>query len=192
MLDRSIESHCVTQGTFSGQSWFAVQQHRHFSYPSDRVGPLHRKPRKLPFRTDKFRATFELRHSSDLGRMLNDVVSISTLSPSAGIASLQTSTFQVSNRTTGAAMSLIKKADVQNYLSARRRKTVFPFAPIRQPDATGYSGAGPSREAKVNGPKPRQVDGQEPSSISPSATATESRVDPARSTYTSTIRKPQS
>jgi hypothetical protein len=78
-------------------------------------------------------------------------------------------------------MSLIKKADVQNYLSARRRKTVFPFAPIRQPDATGYSGAG-SRDAKVDEPKSREpksreVDGQEPSSTSGSAAATESRID---------------
>ena len=87
-------------------------------------------------------------------------------------------------------MSLIKKADVQDYLSARRRKIVFPFAPIRQPNATGHSGGG-SREAKVNESQSRQVDGQERSSITPSAAATESHVDPARSTYTSTVRKPQ-
>jgi hypothetical protein len=49
-------------------------------------------------------------------------------------------------------MSLIKKADVQGYLSARRRKIVFPFAPKRQPNAIGNSGDGP-REAKVNDPK---------------------------------------
>jgi hypothetical protein len=36
-------------------------------------------------------------------------------------------------------MSLIKKADVKNYLSARRKKIVFPFGPVNQPDATGYS-----------------------------------------------------
>jgi hypothetical protein len=39
-------------------------------------------------------------------------------------------------------MSLIKKADVENYLSARRKKIVFPFGPVSQPDATGYSGNG--------------------------------------------------
>ena len=39
-------------------------------------------------------------------------------------------------------MSLIKKADVNNYLAARRKKTIFPFAPVNQPDATGYSGKG--------------------------------------------------
>jgi hypothetical protein len=111
-------------------------------------------------------------------------------SPSAAIPSLQTSTFQVSNSATGATMSLIKKADVEDYLSARRRKTVFPFAPIRQPNATGPSGSGP-REAKVNDPKSRQVDGQERSSIRPSVAATESHVDPARSTYTSAVRKAQ-
>jgi hypothetical protein len=37
-------------------------------------------------------------------------------------------------------MSLIKKADVNNYLAARRKKLIFPFAPVTQPDATGYSG----------------------------------------------------
>ena len=39
-------------------------------------------------------------------------------------------------------MSLIKKADVNNYLAARRKKLVFPFAPVSQPDGTGYSGKG--------------------------------------------------
>jgi hypothetical protein len=39
-------------------------------------------------------------------------------------------------------MSLIKKADVNNHLAARRKKLVFPFAPVSQPDATGYSGKG--------------------------------------------------
>ena len=87
-------------------------------------------------------------------------------------------------------MSLIKKADVQDYLSARRRKIVFPFAPIRQPDAAGHSGD-VSREAKVNEPKSRQVDGQERSSIRPSVATTESHVDPARSTDTSAVRKAQ-
>ena len=39
-------------------------------------------------------------------------------------------------------MSLIKKADVNNYLAARRKKIIFPFAPVSQPDAAGYSGKG--------------------------------------------------
>jgi hypothetical protein len=41
-------------------------------------------------------------------------------SPSAFQASLQTSTVQVSNRTNGAAMGLIKKVDVKAYFAARR------------------------------------------------------------------------
>ena len=39
-------------------------------------------------------------------------------------------------------MSLIKKAEVNNHLAARRKKSIFPFAPVSQPDATGYSGKG--------------------------------------------------
>jgi hypothetical protein len=74
-------------------------------------------------------------------------------------------------------MSLIKKADVQDYLSARRGKTVFPFGPISQP-AAGDSGDG-SREAKVNEPKSRQVQDREHPSIRPSASATESQVSSA-------------
>jgi hypothetical protein len=87
-------------------------------------------------------------------------------------------------------MSLIKKADVQDYLSARRRKIVFPFAPFRQPHAAGHSGD-ESREAKVNESKSRRVDGEKHSSIRPSAAASESHVDPAHSTYTSAVGKPQ-
>jgi hypothetical protein len=87
-------------------------------------------------------------------------------------------------------MSLIKKADVQDYLSARRRKIVFPFAPLRQPDAAGHSEDG-FREARVNESKSRRVDGEKHSSIRPSAAASESHIDPARSTYTSAVRKPQ-
>jgi hypothetical protein len=87
-------------------------------------------------------------------------------------------------------MSLIKKADVQDYLAARRRKIVFPFAPMPKANATDSLGAGP-REASVNGRKPRQGHDEEHSSIRPSAAATESHVDPAGSIYTSTVRKPQ-
>jgi hypothetical protein len=39
-------------------------------------------------------------------------------------------------------MSLIKKADVKIHLSVRRKKIVFPFGPVSQPDATSYSGNG--------------------------------------------------
>ena len=87
-------------------------------------------------------------------------------------------------------MSLIKKADVEDYLSARRRKIVFPFAPIRQPNVTGHSG-NVSREAKLNEPKPRQVDDQERSSIRPSVAPTKSYFGPDRSADTSAARKPQ-
>ena len=37
-------------------------------------------------------------------------------------------------------MSVIKKTDVKNHLSTRRKKPVFPFGPVSQPDATGYPG----------------------------------------------------
>ncbi len=38
-------------------------------------------------------------------------------------------------------MSLIKKADVNNHLAARRKnKLILPFRSVSQPDATGYSG----------------------------------------------------
>jgi len=87
-------------------------------------------------------------------------------------------------------MSLIKKADVQDYLSARRRKSVFPFAPIRQLNTAGYSGDG-SRKAKVNEPKSPQVDGQERSFIRPLVAATKSHFGPDRSADTSAARKPQ-
>jgi len=40
---------------------------------------------------------------------------------------------------TGAPVSLIKKVDVSNYLSGRRRKNVLPLRSKSQPDATGYS-----------------------------------------------------
>ena len=50
-------------------------------------------------------------------------------------------------------MSLIKKADVENHLSARRRKILFPFGLVSQPDATGYSGD-ELRDAKRNASRP--------------------------------------
>jgi len=43
-------------------------------------------------------------------------------------------------------MALIKKIDVKNYLSARKRNGLRPYRPASQPDATGFSGE-PSRRA---------------------------------------------
>jgi hypothetical protein len=48
-------------------------------------------------------------------------------------------------------MSLIKKADVNDHRAARRRKTVFPFGTVSQPDATGYTGP-VLRDTKPNVP----------------------------------------
>jgi hypothetical protein len=42
-------------------------------------------------------------------------------------------------------MSLIKKSDVKNHLSARRHKGNHPYRPVSQPDATGFSGVEPGR-----------------------------------------------
>ncbi|MGB7546260.1 MAG: hypothetical protein WBM14_00795 [Terracidiphilus sp.] len=60
-------------------------------------------------------------------------------SPSAFQASLQTGIVQASNRTTGAAMSLLKKSDLKNHLSARQRNGLHPFRPVNKPGATGFS-----------------------------------------------------
>jgi hypothetical protein len=87
-------------------------------------------------------------------------------------------------------MSLIKKADVNDHLAARRRKRLFPFKPISQPDATGYSGGG-SREARLNERKSRQGYDRELSSVRPSVTASESHVVSVRSVDTSTVKKVQ-
>jgi len=67
----------------------------------------------------------------------------SPFSPSAFQASLQTSIFQARNRTTGAAMSLIKKSDVKNHLSPRFRTKIHLCQPESAPDATGCSVAEP-------------------------------------------------
>jgi hypothetical protein len=44
-------------------------------------------------------------------------------------------------RTIGAAMSLIKKCDLENYRAARRHKRKLLNHPPSLPDATGFSGA---------------------------------------------------
>lgn len=61
-------------------------------------------------------------------------------SPLAFLASLQTSNVQARNRTTGAAVSLIKQSDVKNHLSPHHRTKIHLCPPISQPDATGFSG----------------------------------------------------
>jgi hypothetical protein len=63
------------------------------------------------------------------------------LSPPAFQASLQTSTFQARNRLTGFGMSLTRKSDVKNHLSARGRAGNGPFLSVSQPGATGFSAA---------------------------------------------------
>jgi hypothetical protein len=60
-------------------------------------------------------------------------------SPSAIQALLRTSTVQVSNRITGAAVSLTKQSDVKNHLSSRYRTRIHLATPASQPDATGFS-----------------------------------------------------
>ena len=68
---------------------------------------------------------------------------VSPFSPLALQASLQTSIFQVRNRTTGVAMSQIRQSDVKNHLSPRFRTKIHLCDPASQPDATGYSVAEP-------------------------------------------------
>ncbi len=64
-------------------------------------------------------------------------------SPPALQASLQTSIFQARNRTTGAAMSVIKRSDVKNHLHSPFLTRIHLVQPESQPDATGYSVAEP-------------------------------------------------
>lgn len=61
-------------------------------------------------------------------------------SPSAAQASLQTSTIQVRNRTTGTVMSVTEQSEVKNHLSSRHRRGIHLAVPASQPDATGFSG----------------------------------------------------
>jgi len=64
-------------------------------------------------------------------------------SPSAFQASLQTSVFQVRNRTTGAAMSPVKRSDVKNHLHPPFLTRVHLVQPESQAEAAGFSGAEP-------------------------------------------------
>lgn len=70
--------------------------------------------------------------------------SVFPFSPSALQASLQTSTFQVRNRTTGAAMSLMKQSGVKDHLSPGYRSKIDLCESMSLPDATGYSMAEPT------------------------------------------------
>jgi hypothetical protein len=68
-------------------------------------------------------------------------------SPSAFPASLQTSTVHVGNRTTGAAMILIKKIDVKKHFADRRAIRLAEARRISLLDASGIS------EIKTDGAK---------------------------------------
>jgi len=80
------------------------------------------------------------RHSSHFKRMINTSTRTTFSRLQLPIASLQTSTFQVSNRTVGVSMSFPKKSDVKNHLSRRIRKNILPFRPVTGPNLTGYLG----------------------------------------------------
>jgi acyl CoA:acetate/3-ketoacid CoA transferase len=71
--------------------------------------------------------------------MLKAVAKIFASRLQLSIASLQTSTFQVSNSTTGAAMSIKHKSDVENHLSIRPKRNLIHLVAASQPDATDDS-----------------------------------------------------
>ena len=75
-----------------------------------------------------------------------EIVSNLSFSPSAFQALPQTSTVQARNRPTGTAMSLLKKCDAKNRLSASRNQSRHSFKPVEQADR-----ANPS-EIKPDGP----------------------------------------
>src|ERR1019366_5944604 len=54
-------------------------------------------------------------------------------------ALLQASIVQASNRTTGAAMSILKKSDVKNHLSVRRDKVQHSLRPVCHTEGTNFS-----------------------------------------------------
>jgi len=76
------------------------------------------------------------RHAGCSRRMLQITARFS-FSPLALQASLRTSIFQARNRTTGTAMSLIKKSDVKNHLSPQFRTKIHLCEPVSPPDAIG-------------------------------------------------------
>lgn len=80
-----------------------------------------------------------LRHASP-GRRRREVVVIRFhFSSSTFQDSRLTSTFYVRTQNIGVIMSLIKKSDVKNHLSARFRKQVHLDQLASQPDSTGFS-----------------------------------------------------
>src|ERR1700722_2773864 len=66
---------------------------------------------------------------------------VSSFSPSAFLASLQTSTIRLRNRTNGDAMSFVERSDAEKPLSLNSRTKIHLCAPESQPDATGFSEA---------------------------------------------------
>ena len=66
---------------------------------------------------------------------------VSSFSPSAFPASLQTSIFRLHNRTNGDAMSFVERSDAEKPLSLEFRTKIHLCTPESQPDATGFSGA---------------------------------------------------
>jgi len=61
-------------------------------------------------------------------------------SPSALPASLQTSTFQAHNQLTGIAVSITRKTDVKNHLSARWLTQNRPQSVAERPNVAEFSG----------------------------------------------------
>jgi hypothetical protein len=84
------------------------------------------------------------RHVGGGGRMIK-VVQNFPFSPSALHAPPQTSTVQVSNRTTGAAMILLKKCDVNNRLPVSRNQSRPSFSPVGQAGRADFSEIEPDR-----------------------------------------------
>jgi hypothetical protein len=74
---------------------------------------------------------------------------VSSFSPSAFLASLQTSIFRLRNRTNGDAMSFLKRSDADKPPSLEFRTEIHLCVPESEPDATGFSGA-ESGTNKVN------------------------------------------
>jgi hypothetical protein len=85
-------------------------------------------------------------------------------------------------------VSLVKNSAVRDYISARRRKIVFPFAPASQQDATGY----PENEARdVNMSNAHRESGQAPSFETASITPIGVLINSDGPVDSSTVRKLQ-
>lgn len=85
-------------------------------------------------------------------------------------------------------MSLIKKSDVKNHLSAHLHQGNHLYHPASQPDATGFSGVEPGR-AQPNADPSIADQGKQPSSIGseiiPIVNASSSSDAAMRATYKS-------